>query len=135
VKGKLVEVDAELLSAWESLKMEQHEHFELRAAAELVCDALGVVQVHPRVSSLRSHLGVAFERAQTQVKEVLHLGMRRALAIFRSHYQKVDLEVLSEGYSDIPEEELNAINEEVMDPAKTLAAKFEEEVVPPPLYL
>jgi hypothetical protein len=61
--------------------------------------------------------------------------MQRTVAVFRSHYQKIDLEALSEGYSDIPEEELDAINEEVLDPAKTLAAKFEEEVVPPPLYL
>jgi hypothetical protein len=45
------------------------------------------------------------------------------------------LEVLSEGYIDIPEEELDAIDEEVLEPAKTLAAKFEEEIVPLPLDL
>jgi hypothetical protein len=56
--------------------------------------------------------------------------MRRALAIFRSHYQKIDLEALSEGYVDAPEEELDAIDEEVLEPAKILVAKFEEEVVP-----
>jgi hypothetical protein len=65
------------------------------------------------------------------VKEALHLGMRCALAVFRPHYQKIDLETLSEGYVDIPEEELDAIDEEVLESAKTLAAKFEEEVVPP----
>jgi hypothetical protein len=43
--------------------MEQHEHSELCTIAELVCGTLGVVQVCPGVSSLRSHLGVAFERA------------------------------------------------------------------------
>jgi hypothetical protein len=69
------------------------------------------------------------------VKEALHLGMRRALAVFRSHYQKIDLEALSEGYVDGPEEELDAIDEEVLEPTKILAAKFEEEVVPPPLNL
>jgi hypothetical protein len=69
------------------------------------------------------------------MKEALHLGMRRALAIFRSHYQKIDLEALSEGYVDGPEEELDAIDEEVLEPAKILAAKFEEEVIPPPLNL
>jgi hypothetical protein len=40
--------------------------------------------------------------------------MRCALTVFRSHYQKIDLEVLSEGYVDIPEEELDAIDEEVL---------------------
>jgi hypothetical protein len=61
--------------------------------------------------------------------------MRRALEVFRSHYQKIDLEALSEGYVDIPEEELDAIDEEALEPAKTLAAKFEEVVVPPSLGL
>jgi hypothetical protein len=36
-------VEAKLLSVREVLKIEQHEHFELRATAELLCDALGVV--------------------------------------------------------------------------------------------
>jgi hypothetical protein len=61
--------------------------------------------------------------------------MRRALAVFRSHYQKIDLEALGEGYIDIPEEELDTIDEEVLEPVKTLAAKIEEEVVAPPLDL
>jgi deoxycytidine triphosphate deaminase len=69
------------------------------------------------------------------VKEALHLRMRRALTVFRSHYQKIDLEALSEGYVDILEEELDTINEEVLEPMKTLVAKFEEEVVLPPLDL
>jgi hypothetical protein len=56
--------------------------------------------------------------------------MARARAVFRSHYQKIDLEALSEGYVDTPEEELDAIDDEVLEPMKTLATKFEEEVVP-----
>jgi hypothetical protein len=43
--------------------------------------------------------------------------------------------VLSEGYVNIPEEELDTIDEEVLEPVKTLAAKFEEEVIPLPLDL
>jgi hypothetical protein len=43
-------------------------------------------------------------------------------------YQKINLEVLSEGYVKIPDEE-------VLEPAKTLAAKFKDESVPPPLEL
>jgi hypothetical protein len=128
-------VEAELLSVREAPEMEQHEHSKLCATVELVCDALGAVQVRHVASSLRGHLGVTFERVRTQVKEVLHLGMRRALVVFRSYYQKIDLEVLSEGYVDIPEEELDAINEEVLEPVKILVAKFEEEVILPPLDL
>jgi hypothetical protein len=69
------------------------------------------------------------------VKEALHVGMRRAFAVFRSHYQKIDLEALSKGYVASPDEELDAIDEEVPEPVTILAAKFEEEVVPPPLNL
>jgi hypothetical protein len=69
------------------------------------------------------------------VKEVLHLRMRRALAVFRSHYQKIDLEALSEGYVNILKEELYAIDEEVLEPVKTLVAKFNEEVIFLPLDL
>jgi hypothetical protein len=58
-------VEAELLSAREVLKMEQHEHSELCATTELLCDALRVVQVCPRVSTLRGHLSVAFEWVRT----------------------------------------------------------------------
>jgi hypothetical protein len=128
-------VEEEFLSAREALKTEQHEHSELCTAIGLVCDALRVIQVRPRAGSLQSHLRVAFERAWTQVKEALHLRVQRALAVFRSHYQKIDLEALSEGYVNIPKEELNAIDEEVLELAKTLAAKFKEEIVPPPLEL
>jgi hypothetical protein len=53
------------------------------------------------------------------VKEGLHLGMWWELAVFRSHYQKINLEVLSEGYIDIPEEELDATDEEALEPVKT----------------
>jgi hypothetical protein len=64
------------------------------------------------------------------VKEALHLGMRRAFAVFRSHYQKIDLEALSEGYVADPNEELDVIDEEVLEPMKILATKLEEEVIP-----
>jgi hypothetical protein len=78
---------------------------------------------------------ITFERAWTQVKEVLHLGVRRVLIVFKSHFQKIDLEALSEGYIDFPKEELDTINEEVLEPVKTLVVKFEDEIVPPPLEL
>ena len=89
--------------------------------------------MRPGASSLRGRLGVAFEWARAHVKEALHLGVQRALAVFRSHYLRIDLEALSEGYVDVPVEELDAIDEEVLELAKTLAAKFKEEVVPLPL--
>jgi hypothetical protein len=47
----------------------------------------------------------------------------------------IDLVALSEGYIIDPDEELDAIDEEVLEPMTILAAKFKEEVIPPPLNL
>jgi hypothetical protein len=57
------------------------------------------------------------------------------VVVFRSHYEKIDLKALSEGYIEAPDEEHDAIDEEVLEPAKTLAAMFEDEVVPLSLEL
>jgi hypothetical protein len=56
--------------------------------------------------------------------------MWRAFVVFRSHYQNIDRVALSEGYIISFDEELDAIDEEVLEPAMILAAKFKEEVVP-----
>jgi hypothetical protein len=130
LKGKLAKVEAELLSTREALKMEQHEHYELRIVVRLVCDTLGVIQVCPGVSSLRSHLGVAFEQAQTQVKEVLHLGMWRALTVFRLTIRRSIWRCLVRATSISSRRSLTPSIKEVLEPTKTLAAKFEEEIVP-----
>jgi hypothetical protein len=67
-------VEVELLSAREVLEMEHHEHSELCATAELLCNALGAVQVHPGAITLRGRLGATFEWVQTQVKEASIMG-------------------------------------------------------------
>ena len=84
---------------------------------------------------MRGHLGMAFERVCILAREALHLGVRRAFGVFRSHYNQVDLEALSGGYIEAPEEEHDAIDDEVLAPVTTLAFNFEVEVVPPPLDL
>jgi hypothetical protein len=55
-------VEVELLLVRKALETEQHEHSELRATAELLCDALGAAQVHPGAGTLRGRLGATFER-------------------------------------------------------------------------
>jgi hypothetical protein len=98
----------------------------------LVCDAFRLGQTGPELSSLRSRLTIAFEWAQTLVRESLHLGVRLAFAVFRSHYVGINLVALSKGYADAPEAVLDAIDEEVLASATTLASNFEDEIVPPP---
>jgi hypothetical protein len=43
LKGKLTEVEAELLLAREALKMKQHEHSKMRTTVGPVCDALRAI--------------------------------------------------------------------------------------------
>jgi hypothetical protein len=52
-------------------------------------------------------------------------------AICRSHYE-VNLVALSGGYLDAPDEVLDAADTEAQAPVAILAARFEEDVVPPP---
>lgn len=104
------------------LAEERREHTGLQTAVEVVCDALSVVQADPRGSSLRNRLGALYERARTLVRDALHLGVRRAFAVFKSHYTGVNLEALSEGYAAAPEAELEAADEEAVNPASILAA-------------
>jgi hypothetical protein len=82
-------------------------------------------------SSLRSHLTIAFEQAQTLVRVSLHLGMQRAFAVFRSHYMGIDLVALSEGYTNAPEAALDMIDKVVLAPVTTLASNFEDEIIHP----
>lgn len=135
LKTKLAEVDTELTSTREALATERHDHSELRTAVERVCGALGLGSAGPGVSSMRGRLGMAFERVRTLARGALHLGVRRAFGVFRSHYEQIDLEALNGGYVEAPDEELEAVDDEVLAPATTLASHFEDEVVPPPLDL
>jgi hypothetical protein len=56
-------------------------------------------------------------------------------AVFRSQYMGIDLVALSEGYVDAPKAVLEAIDEEVLALAMTLASIVEDEIVPPPCDL
>jgi hypothetical protein len=78
---------------------------------------------------------ITFEWAQTLVRESLHLGVQWAFAVFRSYYMGIDLVALSEGYANAPKAALDAIDEEVLAMAMTLASNFEDEIVPPPCEL
>jgi hypothetical protein len=72
---------------------------------------------------------------RSRLHGALHHGVRRAFAVFASHYD-VDLERVSEGYC-LPDEEEAALAEvqrldaAVEGPSVALASSFEVEVLPP----
>jgi hypothetical protein len=79
-------------------------------------------------------LSLAFGQVRALVRDALHFGVRRAFAVCRSHYE-VNLLALSGGYFDAPNEVLDAADAEAQAPAAILVARFEEDVVPPPVDL
>ncbi|XP_066375235.1 uncharacterized protein [Miscanthus floridulus] len=79
--------------------------------------------------------GLSDEVSQ-RLREALHTGVKRALAVVSSHYAGVDVEGVSDGYvlsedAVEAEEELTRLEAAVEGPGTALAKLFEEEVVPP----
>jgi hypothetical protein len=71
---------------------------------------------------------------QSELREAVHTGVKRALAVVASHY-KIDLEWVCEGYifpgeDDLAEAEVRRLSDVVKRPGSALACHFEEEMVP-----
>lgn len=97
-----------------------------------VFDAFGSNEELPGGSSLVRRLRACDEQAHVSIREALHKGVKRALAVVWSHYV-VDLAIISEGFMDDPREELEVLDEAAEAPRAALVEKFEDDVVPPSL--
>jgi hypothetical protein len=72
---------------------------------------------------------------QSELREAIHIGVKRALAVVASHYM-VDLKRVSEGYilpdeDDLAKAKARRLADVVERPGAALARHFKEEVVPP----
>ncbi|XP_066396241.1 autophagy-related protein 23-like [Miscanthus floridulus] len=117
------------------LDREIEEHEALQSAACAVCEALEMEGVQSG-SSLRSRLTALIGQAHQRLREALHTGVKRALAVVSLHYASIDVEGISDGYvmsedAVEAEEELTRLEAAVEGPGTALAKLFEEEVVPP----
>ena len=71
-----------------------------------------------------------------ELSDVVHLGVKRALAVVASHYE-INLKRVFDGYV-LPNEpklattEMRRLNDVVKGPGTLLARHFKVEVVPPP---
>jgi len=117
------------------LETEIGEHEALKRAALSACEALEVEGVQSG-SSLGSRLIALSGLVHGRLREALHAGVKRALAVISSHYVGVDLPAISDGYV-LPDDDEEAdaavtkLMEEAEGPGTALAMLFEEEVVPP----
>ena len=71
------------------------------------------------------------------MREALHAGVKKALAMVSSHYTGIDLPAVCEGYV-LPDDEMEAqeevqkLEDAVAAPGDALAAFFDDEVELPP---
>ncbi|RLM65505.1 uncharacterized protein C2845_PM16G02730 [Panicum miliaceum] len=70
------------------------------------------------------------DRARGMARLALRHGMQQSFAIVRSHYENINLQVMSQGFEPGSDDtELDQIEEEVAPLAQVLAASMEEQVV------
>ena len=64
-------------------------------------------------------------------REALYTSIHHAFTIARSHYININLPVISEGFApSYTDAELDEIETEAEPPARGLAEKFKEEILP-----
>jgi hypothetical protein len=69
-----------------ALDAETREHTALQSAARVVCNALETQEGVQSGSSLRSRLTALYGGVCERVRDTLHTGIKRALAVMTSHY-------------------------------------------------
>ncbi|RLN09750.1 uncharacterized protein C2845_PM11G07580 [Panicum miliaceum] len=126
---KSQQLSAELVLVKGLLEQKEVELTNLQMAARMALEDLGG-SATTEDDMLISQLVHFAEGAQSAVTQVLHLGVRRAFAVTRSHYEDIDLPELSQGFvSGYEEEELEWIEDHVAPLGRALAEKMEDEVV------
>ena len=120
-----------------SLDAEVADWSALEAVVASACEGLGV-SAGTSGLSLRSRLEAMYSRARERMREALHTGVKKALAVVSSHYAGIDLPAVCEGYV-LPDDEAEAqeevqrLEDAVAAPGDALATFFDDEVELPPL--
>ena len=126
--AKLEKKVAEATSAADALK---------RSLDAEACEGLGV-EVGASGSSLWSRIGALYSRARERLREALHVGVKKALAVVSFHHIGINLPAVSDGYvlpDDEAEaqEELQKLAHAAEAPGDALATFFDVKVELPPL--
>jgi len=80
-----------------SIDAEVAECSVLETVVASACEGL-VVEASPSGSSLRGHIEALYSQARERLRDALHDGVKKALAVVSSHYVGIDLPAVSEGY-------------------------------------
>jgi len=106
----------------------------LEAVVTSACEGLGMTASG---SLLRSRVEALYSQAGERMREALHAGVKKALAVVSSHYAGIDLPVVCEGYvlpddDTEAQEEVRSLEDVATAPGDALAAFFDDEVGLPP---
>jgi ElaB/YqjD/DUF883 family membrane-anchored ribosome-binding protein len=136
LEKKMAEAASTADALQKSLDAEVADRSALEAVVASVCEGLGV-SAGESGSSLRSRIEALYSRVGERMREALHAGVKKALAVVSSHYVGIDLPSVREGYvlpDDEAEaqEELQKLEDAADAPGDALAAFFDAEVQLPP---
>ena len=71
-------------------------------------------------------------QARDMARGALRFGVHRPFMIARSHYENIDLAIMSQGFAPVyTDAELDDIKKEVAPLVDNLSAKIEDEIIPP----
>jgi len=120
-----------------TLENEIRDHEALQRVVRSLCDSFEA-EGGQTGSSLQSHVVALDGYICSQLRDLFHTRVKRALAVVSSHYA-LNLEAVSEGYAlpdegndDQAEEEVQKLLEVAEGPGRALAQLFEDEVIPVP---
>ncbi|RLM66182.1 translation initiation factor IF-2-like [Panicum miliaceum] len=110
-------LERELGEAKNTLLKESDDHDTLRPSVGLVLDDLEMTSKEG-TSSIMTQVINIMDRARGMVRRALHLGVQRSFMIARSHYENINLQAMSQGFTPGYD-----------DAKQVLAASREEEVI------
>jgi len=106
LEKKMAEAASGADSLQKSLNAEVADCSALEAVVTSACEGLGVSAAELG-SSLWSRIEALYSRDGERMREALHAGVKKALAVVSSHYVGIDLPAVSEGYV-LPDDEAEA---------------------------
>ena len=123
-------LEKELDEVKATLLKESKEHDALCVTVQLVCSDHKLAPTQ-ETSSLTVHAIKITDWVHDIVRDALCFGVNRSFVIAHSHYENIDLAMMSQGFAPIYNNaKLEDIEKEVDPLAWDLSAKIEDEIIP-----
>ena len=122
-------LEKELGEVKASLLKESDKHDTLRASVQLVYDDLKQA-LKQEMCSLMVDVIQIMDRVRDIARDVLHFSIHRSFGIAHSHYENIDLAMISQGFAPgYSKAELKDIKEMMAPLAQDLSIKIKDKVI------